>query len=136
MRNFQRFRFFLWNVSFCFGMILLSCFITLADEQKIYDAHGKRDPFVPLVTTIMKSAASGLLGVENIDELSIEGVVFDPTHGSIIIVNGAILKEGETLGNVKVLEIKPEGAKFLVNGMEGFKPIYQEDSANRKNAKK
>ena len=75
-------------------------------------------------------------GVENIDELSIEGVVYDPARGSVVIVNGAILKEGEELGNVKVLEIKPEGAKFLVNGTTGFIPIYQDDSANRKNAKK
>ena len=136
MRSFWRLQFFLWNLLFYFGMILASSSFTLASEQKMYDAHGRRDPFVPLVTTTMRSASSGLLSVENVDDLSVEGVVYDPAHGSVVIVNGAILKEGEGLGNVKVLEIKPEGAKFLINGMEAFKPIYQDDSANKKNVKK
>ena len=136
MINSHRFQFFFWHLSVCFGMILVVGSVAGADEQKMYDAHGKRDPFVPLVTTTMKSASSGLLSVENVDDLSIEGVVYDPSHGSIVIVNGVILKEGEELGPVKVLQIKPEGAKFQVNGMEGFKPIYQDDSANRKNANK
>ena len=117
-------------------MILASGSIVSAAEQEVYDAHGNRDPFVPLVTSTMRSSSSGLLGVDNADDLSIEGVVYDPAHGSIVIVNGAILKEGEELGSVKVLEIKPEGAKVLVNGTEAFKPIYQEDSVNKKNAKK
>ena len=136
MRNFRQFQFFLWYLSFCFGMILACDLTVSAAEQKMYDAHGKRDPFIPLVTLMMQSSSSGLLGVDNIDDLSLEGVVYDPAHGSIVIVNGAILKEGEELGSVKVLEIKPEGAKFLINGMTDFKPMYQDDSANKKNAKK
>ena len=136
MKSFIPPKLFLWNLWVCFGMILMSCPVVSAAEPTTYDAHGKRDPFVPLVTMAMKSSSSGLLSVENIDELSIEGVVYDPAHGSVVIVNGTILKEGEELGSVKVLEIKPEGAKFLINGMTGFKPIYQEDSTNKKNAKK
>jgi len=136
VKHLLKIKFFLWNLLFCFGIIFLASFVGFAAEQATYNAHGKRDPFVPLVTSTMRSSASGLLGVENIDELSIEGVVYDPGHGSVVIVNGAILKEGEELGNVKVLEVKPEGARFLVNGTAGFKPIYQDDSANKKNAKK
>ena len=136
MKGFWQPPFFLWHLLFCFGIISAVGFIASAADQKIYEAHGKRDPFVPLVTTTMKSLSSGLLSVESFDDLSIEGVVYDPAHGSIVIVNGAILKEGEELGSVKVLAVKPEGAKFLVNGMEGFKPIYQEDSADKKNTKK
>jgi len=126
----------LWNLLLCFGMILAVSRIVFAADEEMYDAHGKRDPFVPLVTSTMRSASSGLLGVDNIEDLSIEGIVYDPAHGSAVIVNGAILKEGEELGSVKVLEIKPEGAKFLINGLVGFKAIYQEDSMNKKNAKK
>ena len=136
MRNFRQFQFFLWNLLFCFGIICITSSMACAADQKIYETHGKRDPFVPLVTTTMKSSSSGLLSVESFDDLSIEGVVYDPPRGSVVIVNGAILKEGEELGSVKVLEVKPEGAKFLINGSEGFKPIYQEDSASKKNTKK
>ena len=136
MKSLRQTKLFLWNLQVYFSMILVSCSTVSAAAQTTYDAHGKRDPFVPLVTTTMKSSSSGLLSVENIDELSIEGVIYDPAHGSAVIVNGAILKEGEELGSVKVLEIKPDGATFLINGMTGFKPIYQEESANKKNAKK
>ena len=136
MKGFRQLPFFLWYLLCCFGIILTISFVAGAADQKIYEAHGKRDPFIPLVTTTMKSSSLGLLSVENFDDLSIEGVVYDPVHGSIVIVNGAILKEGEELGVVKVLEVKPEGARFLINGMEGFKPIYQEDSTNKINTKK
>ena len=135
MRSFQQFQFFLWNLLFCFGMILLSSF-ALAGEQKMYDAHGKRDPFIPLVTATMKSSSSNLLGIDNFDDLAVEGVVYDPKHGSVVIVNGTILKEGEEFGNVKVTKVKENGVQFMINGTEGFKEIYQEDSVNRKNAKK
>ena len=135
MKKFSRqFLFFLWNLSICFGMILVSS-ISYAAEKSLYDARGKRDPFTPLVTSTMKSSSSNLLGVDNIENIMVEGVVFDPQHGSLAIVNGTILKEGEELAGVKVLRIKSNGVHFLVNGTEGFKEIYQEDAA-RKNVKK
>ena len=99
-----------------------------ADEAGRYDAHNKRDPFAPLVTLTMKEAA-GLLAVESIDDISIEGVVYDPKNGSIVIVNGSVLKEGEESGQVKVVKIKPNGVVFSVNGFEGFKPTYQDNSS-------
>ena len=132
MRNFMRFQFFLWYLLFSFGMILVSDFPGASAETEGYDAHGQRDPFVPLVTSTMKASSSGLLGIESIENLIIEGIVYDPKHGSVVIVNGAILKEGEMMGNVKVLQIKPDGATFSVNGTEGFKPMYQEDSKTTK----
>ncbi len=117
--------FFLWILSASFGMI---CDVEAATsgEDSLYHSHGKRDPFVPLITMTSREAA-GLLGVENIDDIIIEGIVYDPKHGSVAIVNGSVLQEGETLGNVKVIEIKPSGAMFSVNGIEGFKTMYQED---------
>lgn len=118
--------FFLWILSASFGMI---CGVEAATsgEDSLYHSHGKRDPFVPLITMTSREAA-GLLGVENIDDVIIEGIVYDPKHGSVAIVNGSVLQEGETLGNVKVIEIKPNGAMFSVNGVEGFKVMYQEET--------
>ena len=117
--------FFFWILSLSFGMIRGVDAATSGDET-LYNAHGKRDPFVPLITLTTREAA-GLLGVENIDEIIIEGIVYDPKHGSVVIVNGSVLKEGEGLGNVKVIHIKPEGATLSVNGVEGFKTLYQEE---------
>ena len=96
-----------------------------AAEGSLYDAAGKRDPFVPLF-----SAGGGeggdLLSVNSVDELKVEGVVYDPAQGSIVVVNGTVLKEGQEAGSVKVLRIEPKGAVFSVNGIEEFKPLYEE----------
>ena len=123
--------FFLWILSASFGMIYGVEAATSGDET-LYNAHGKRDPFIPLITLTTREAA-GLLGVDNIDEIVVEGIVYDPTHGSVVIVNGSVLREGEDLGNVKVIRIKPEGATLSVNGVEGFKTLYQQEEAKKQN---
>lgn len=113
-------RFFLWILPIGFGMIL----VTPLSAGTLYDPHGKRDPFVPLVSA--SSRAWGLMGVETLDEIVVEGVVYDAKGGSIVIVNGTILKEGEEHGPLRVIQIRPDGAVFSVNGMEGFKPLYKD----------
>ena len=101
-----------------------------ADEvHTLYDPHGKRDPFVPLVTLSSK-VSSGLLGVESIDEITVEGIVYDP-KGSIVIVNGSVLKEGEEFGSVKVVAIRPNGAEFSINGAKVFKALYQDEAKGK-----
>ena len=123
-------QFFLWILLALFGMILPVRGLT-ADQKVGYDAHGRRDPFVPLVTLASKAAA-GLTAVESAEDLTIEGVVYDPKRGSIVVVNGSVMKEGEELGNVKVLEIKSNGAWFLVSGTRAFKSIHQNDAQNER----
>ena len=135
MNNLKRFQLFLWYLLPIFGMLFLSG-TSFSAEKSLYNDHGRRDPFVPLVTTTMKTSSSNILGIDNIDDLVIEGLIYDPKHGSAVIMNGAVLKEGEELGNVKVTKIMENGAQFTVNGVEGFKEIYQEESGDRKNAKK
>lgn len=131
----QHFRFFLWNFLLTFGMICLAGPL-FADEKSTYNARGKRDPFIPLVTLTMKSSSSNLLGIDNIEDLTVEGVVYDPQHGSVVIVNGAVLKEGEELGGVKILKVESKGVRFSINGVEGFREIYQEEPVSKKNVAK
>ena len=125
---FSRFYFFLWLFPCLFGMILSDSTAVRAAETEsaLYNAKGKRDPFVQLVATSAKLSAGGILSVESIEEITIEGIVIDANpKESIVIANGSVLKEGEEVGNVKVLQIKPEGAAFSVNGVDGYKPLYQ-----------
>jgi hypothetical protein len=122
----QKKRSFLWILWGSFGMIL-SCFNAFAaDEPAQYDAHGKRDPFVPLVTLTMREAP-GLIGVETADELNVEGIVYDDKKGSVVVINGSVLREGEELGAVKVLKIKPNGVVVTINGVEAYKEMYQQE---------
>ncbi len=116
--------FFLWIFISAFGIICSGLDLS-AGEKVAYDAHGRRDPFVPLVTLSSK-ASTGLAGVESVEDVAVEGLVYDPKHGSVAVVNGSVMKEGEELGNVKVLEIKADGVWFLLNGMRVFKRMHQE----------
>ena len=124
-RNDQRcaLKFFLWILWCAFGMIST---VWAADEQVVYDAHGRRDPFVPLITATTRES-TGLLGIESLDQAEIEGIVYDPKNGSVVIISGTVLKEGEELGAFKVLKIKSDGALLSLNGNQVFKTLYQED---------
>ncbi len=102
-----------------------------ADSQPLYDARGKRDPFVQLVTATTRHAG-GFSGAETTDDLVIEGVVYDPKSGSVVIVNGALLREGEEVGGVKVVRIKPEGVVFSVHGVESFKSMHPREEDRKK----
>jgi len=122
-------KFFLWIVGLAFVMI--SSVDGLCADKAVYDAHGKRDPFVPLVTMSTRES-SGLVGVEGVDDIAIEGIVYDP-KGSVIIVNGAVMKEGDELGNIKVLKIESKGARFLLNGTEAYIALYTEEPKGKAN---
>lgn len=116
----------LWLFYLTFGIIVAD--VGYASES-LYAAKGRRDPFTPLITSSARaSAASGLMGVESLEEVIVEGVMndLDPKK-SVVILNGTVLREGEEVGNVKVLKLQADGAVITVNGVEGFKPLYQEE---------
>ncbi len=119
-----------WLFYLAFGII--NCEMVYA-SQDLYAAKGRRDPFTPLITSATRaSVVSGLMGVETLDEVNVEGVMTDvDPKKSVVILNGTVLREGEEAGNVKVLKLQADGAVISVNGVEGFKPIYQEESKRR-----
>jgi hypothetical protein len=124
--RFQRFLLFLWIFVQVFGIIVLPQKAG-AETESLYTSRGKRDPFLQLVTSSSRQA-TGLLGVESAEEISVEGVAYDEKKGSVVVANGNVLREGEEIGNVKVGKITPDGAFFMVNGAETFKPMYQEET--------
>jgi|GEM_PF-1596691 len=116
---------FLWILMGSFAMIFLICGDAAA-EQKLYRSGGKRDPFVPLVTTMTKSIA--IVQVESLDNIRLEGLVYDPKKGSVAIVNGSLVREGERVGNIQLLEVRKDGALFLCNDKQVYKALYTEDA--------
>ncbi len=122
-------QFFLWILLISFGTLSYSHAAEI-DKKTLYDAERMRDPFTPLLSSAVHEV-SGLLGVESIDDITVEGIVYDPKNGSVAIANGSVLKENEEIGNVKALKIEPRKVLFLVNGIEGYKSLYQEESENQ-----
>ena len=115
---------FLWIVFAGFGMLGVVRPL-FAAEEAFYDAYAKRDPFVPLYAS-GEGGSADLFAVNSADELTVEGIVYDPKGGSIVIVNGTVLKEGQQIGNVKVIRIEPRGVALSVNEIEEYKPLYEE----------
>ncbi len=127
----QKKRSFLWILWLAFGMILSCTSMLFAGDLVQYNPHGKRDPFTPLVTMTMREAP-GLVGVETAEELTVEGIVYDLKKGSIVIINGSVLREGDELGAVKVLKIKSKGVLVTINGVEAYKEMYQSEQGQEK----
>jgi len=90
-----------------------------AEEAFKYNAKSRRDPFTPLIseTGIYASDAYEASAVEDI---RLEGIVWDDAKGSIAIINGEIAKEGDLVGSIKILKINRDSVVFDVDG-EGVK---------------
>lgn len=118
--------FFLWILLTAFGMIFSADGIW-GKEEALYNSHARRDPFIPLVTMTTRES-SGLYGVESVNDIVIEGLVNDLKKGSVVVLNGSVMRVGDEVGNVKVLAIKPDGVSVSINGVQQFKPMYQEEA--------
>jgi len=86
-----------------------------AQNEFVYDDHGKRDPFIPLVT------ADGRL-VKLEDEtakttaLAVEGIMYDEHGISYALVNGEVGKIGDTIVGYQVLRIEKNKVVFIKEG--------------------
>jgi hypothetical protein len=95
-----------------FGLALTS--VVLADEGEfIYNDHGSRDPFWPLVT-----AGGALVSYESnfsVDEMTLEGTIEDGS-GGLAIINGTVVEVGKRIGEYTVQKISPNGVVLEKDG--------------------
>ncbi len=102
-----------------FCSALLSCLPAQADaddgeEEFVYDSRDKRDPFLsPKLAGVKKKQ----LGAA---QLKVEGIVREPGKPSYVIVNGEIVKLGESFAGFIVKEIQSNRVVF---GKEGTADI-------------
>lgn len=87
-----------------------------AQENFVYDAKGKRNPFIPLVTSdgrLLKLDKEERGGNEG---LSIEGVIYDKGGRSFAIVNGSVVGVGDSVDDYQVLKIEENKVVFIKEG--------------------
>ena len=78
-----------------------------------YDAHGRRDPFEPLMTStgeLRTPRSGGATGT-----LHVEGVLWDPAQ-PLAIVNGEVRRVGDEVEGFKIVEIR--ATAIVVNGAD------------------
>ncbi len=119
--------FFLWILLSAFGIIMP---VGVFADGPAYQSHEKRDPFTPLITSTSRQSP-GLMSIEQMDDLTVEGIVYDPRKGSIVILNGTVLKEGEEIGGIKIKKIEKSGVRLILNNVETFKSLYQDDTKGK-----
>ncbi|MFH1691627.1 MAG: hypothetical protein ABIC68_03515 [Candidatus Omnitrophota bacterium] len=89
---------------FIFFWILI-WFSSVPAQEYTYKYQGKRDPFIPLI-----SSSGYLVNLEpqENDALHLEGIMYDAHGESMIIVNGELLKAGESIGSAMISSIEPD----------------------------
>jgi len=106
------------KVGFFLGIILILITGVLFGEDGFkYDAKSKRDPFVPLVSE-EGAYVSDAYGIKDINDIRLEGIVWDKRKGSAAIINGEIVREGDEIGSVKLIKIERECVVFDIDGEE------------------
>jgi hypothetical protein len=100
------------------GFTLCAILPCLAQEEYKYDARGKRDPFIQLVTSDGRLLK---LDKEEQEEakkgpLVIEGVIYDKHGRSYAIVNGLAVGVGDMVGDYQVLKVQENKVIFIKEG--------------------
>jgi len=81
-----------------------------------YDSKSRRDPFIPLISESGSGYASDAYEASAVEDIRLEGIVWDDVKGSIAIINGEIAKEGDSMGAMKILKINKDSVIFDVSG--------------------
>jgi len=101
----------------CLLYLVVAAQTVQAQEVKsfVYDEHGKRDPFAPIVS------ASGVFIAYDADmtatDMSLEGLVIDAKGNNLAIINGKIVKTGDQVGAYTVETVANDHVD-LVKGQE------------------
>lgn len=100
------------------GSLFMVSHIALAEDAVfVYDEHGKRDPFLPLVSM------GGTIITYDTDltasDMVLEGIVAGAQGNNMAIINGKVVKPHDTLGAYQVDVIADDYVEIL-KGQERF----------------
>lgn len=96
------------------------------EEVFIYDAHGQRDPFVPLIGVASGGSASAG-EILSIEDVVFQGSALDAKGNRIVVINGELFREGDSAGAMVVLKIGSDIVTVTVQGRDYDLTLYQEE---------
>ena len=100
---------------YCCVLVFLFLTFSFAEEKFEYNAKGKRDPFVPLVTPDGR-----LLNLDREEEaakgLLLEGIMYDKHGMSYAVVNSRVVKVGDEVTGYQVLKIERDKVTLIKDG--------------------
>ena len=95
----------------------LIAFEAFGQDEFTYNAKGKRNPFIPLVTPegrLLKLDKEE--NTANKQGLAIEGIIYDKLGRSFAIVNAGVVGVGDKVGDFQVLKIMEHKVIFIRDG--------------------
>jgi hypothetical protein len=95
-------------------------------EQFRYDAHGKRDPAVPLIGQDKPGGAIPFSEIISPDDVKLEGIAGVMSGNKIAIINGEIVREGFVSGEIEVKKIMKKSVILTISGKEYDIPLPEE----------
>ncbi len=91
--------------------------LVFCQGEFVYDAKGKRNPFIPLVTSEGRLLNLDKQESEIPGGLAIEGIIYDKLGRSFAIVNSEVVGIGDTVGDYQVLKIFENKVVFIKDGV-------------------
>ena len=95
------------------GLLVLS--YTYAEEETFIYQRSGRDPFWPWVTKDGKFIQGGG-GSGSLEEVVLEGIIWDPRGDSLAMMNGKILRRGGRIGRFVIVAIGKEEVTLEAEG--------------------
>lgn len=81
-------------------IMILFFFPLLTNADPIlYESGDRRDPFIPLI------GPGGLKAPKATSDFQVEGIIFDPQQGSLVLINGEFYKQGQSVGEATVISV-------------------------------
>ncbi|MFH1305876.1 MAG: hypothetical protein ABIH74_05710 [Candidatus Omnitrophota bacterium] len=111
-------------LALAFAALLFSGSADGSDEGK-YDSRSRRDPFVPLAGVAETGTKGNIQEVRTIDDVILQGVVGGSKGARSVIMNGEILKEGDTAGRVSVLSVGRDSVRIKIDEEEHEVRLYE-----------
>ncbi|MEI6831824.1 MAG: hypothetical protein WCK61_03860 [Candidatus Omnitrophota bacterium] len=90
--------------------------VAFSQGEFVYDAKGKRNPFIPLVTPEGRLLKLDKQETTSVEGLTVEGIIYDKFGRSFAIVNTKIVGIGDIVGDYQVLKIQEDKVIFIKDG--------------------
>jgi len=109
-------------------LVLVLCKAAFSEGEFVYDAKGKRNPFIPLVTPEGRLLKLDKQEATSSGGLVVEGIIYDKFGRSFAIVNTNVVGIGDLVGNYQVLKIQENKVIFIKDGEPLEVELSQEGS--------
>ena len=96
------------------------------EAEFVYDAHEKRNPFLPLVSTDGR-ILDPQVSKKRDGEIYLEGIIYDSGGSSYAVINGEIVRAGDMAGDCQVIRIDPQGIILSKEGKESRVELKREE---------